>query len=247
MSRHPAPTGKIFVALWTADADTEIDEPPVDSSPARRVGGEAKHGATNDVADPHLSPSSRAMPRLLGITVSTRPERKGPAVAEWFLGIARGHDGFEIDHVDLADLDLPLLDEPKHPRLKQYENEHTRTWSMTVDAADAVVFVAPEYNSGPAPTLVNALNFLYQEWNFKPASFVSYGGISGGTRGVQLTKPILLTLKMEPIVEAVVLPFFAKQIGDDGTFSGTDSNERAARSMLSELARWAEALRAMRE
>jgi NAD(P)H-dependent FMN reductase len=186
------------------------------------------------------------MPKLLVITVSTRPERKGPAVAEWFLKVARNDGTFDVEHVDLADIDLPLLDEPKHPRQQDYQNEHTRAWSKTVAAADAFIFVSPEYNSGPAPSLVNALNFLYNEWNYKPASFVSYGGVSGGLRAVQLTKPILLTLKVVPIVEAVVLPSFSDQI-EDGGFAGSERNEKAARGMLKELARWAGALRTLRD
>ena len=78
------------------------------------------------------------MPHLLVITASTRPSRKGPAVAEWFLEQARQHGGFEIEPVDLAELDLPLLDEPNHPRLAEYEHDHTRAWSEIVQRADAV-------------------------------------------------------------------------------------------------------------
>ncbi len=49
------------------------------------------------------------------------------------------------------------------------------------------VLVTPEYNYGPTPALVNALDYVYHEWGYKPAAFVSYGGVSGGLRGVQAT------------------------------------------------------------
>lgn len=105
------------------------------------------------------------MPRLQIIIASTRPGRVGPTVAEWFYRFAEQHGGFEVELVDLAEADLPLLDEPAHPRLKQYSQEHTRAWSRKVDSADAFVIVTPEYNFGSPPALVNALNYLYQEWN----------------------------------------------------------------------------------
>src|SRR5690606_31558155 len=147
------------------------------------------------------------MPKLQIIIASTRPGRQGPAVAKWFTDAAERHGAFEVELVDLAEVNLPLLDEPNHPRLKEYEHEHTIAWSRKIDEADAFVFVTPEYNSSSPPALVNALNYLYQEWNYNPVGFVSYGGISGGLRSVQMTKNIVTTLKMVPIVEAVSIPF----------------------------------------
>src|SRR5690349_114928 len=124
------------------------------------------------------------MPHLQIVVASTREQRKGPQVAAWFEGEARAHGGFEIELVDLAAVALPLFDEPRHPRLRQYEHEHTRRWSASVERADAFVFVTPEYNYGAPPSLLNALDYLIQEWAYKPVGFVSYGGVSAGTRSV---------------------------------------------------------------
>ena len=117
------------------------------------------------------------------IVASTREGRVGRPVAEWFLGAARAHGTFAVDLVDLKEVNLPLLDEPKHPRRQHYHHEHTKAWSAIVRKADAYVFVTPEYNHGAAPALVNALNYVFVEWNYKPAGFVSYGGISGHAVG----------------------------------------------------------------
>ncbi len=180
------------------------------------------------------------------IIASTRPGRAGLPIAQWFLEEARRHGGWEVRVSDLKQMQLPLLDEPRHPRLEQYEHDHTRAWSATVDAADAFVMVTPEYNYGSPPALINALDYLYREWNYKPAGFVSYGGISGGIRSAQMTKQVLTTLKMVPIVEAVPIPFFAKHMTEAGVFEGTEAHALAARTMLDELARWASALRVLR-
>lgn len=184
--------------------------------------------------------------KLSTLVASTRPGHKGTPIAQWIHALATEHGGFETEMIELSDIDLPLLDEPNHPRLKQYVHEHTKRWSEIVDATDAFIFVTPEYNYGTPPALNNALNYLYQEWNYKPVAFVSYGGISGGTRSVQMTKQIVTTLKMVPLVEAVNLPFFSQYFDESGHFQGTDSHITSAHGMLEELHRWTEALKPMR-
>jgi NAD(P)H-dependent FMN reductase len=144
--------------------------------------------------------------KLHVIVCSTQPGRVGLPVGEWFFTQAQNHGRFDAELIDLATIDLPMYDEPKHPSLQQYQREHTKRWSAKVASADAYIFVTPEYNFGPPPALVNALNYVYKEWNYKPAGFVSYRGISGGLRAVQMEKLILTTLKVVPLVEAVGHP-----------------------------------------
>jgi NAD(P)H-dependent FMN reductase len=185
------------------------------------------------------------MPKLQIIVVSTRDGRAGLPVAEWFAARARAHGGFEVDFVDLREVALPLFDEPKHPRFRQYAHDHTKAWSRRVESADAFVFVTPEYNYGVPPSLINALDFLSSEWAYKAAGFVSYGGTSGGTRAVQMAKLVVTSLKIVAIPEAVSIPFFAKLIDAAGVFDGA-SYEEAAKVMLNELARWTGALGTLR-
>ena len=79
-------------------------------------------------------------------------------------------------------------------------------------AADAYAFVTPEYNYGPTPALVNAMNYVYREWNYKPCGFVSYGGLSGGVRAVQASKLQVTAVKMMPMAEGVAVPMVAGMI-----------------------------------
>jgi NAD(P)H-dependent FMN reductase len=184
--------------------------------------------------------------KLKVILSSTRPGRVGATVAEWFHGLAVEHGGFEVELLDLAAIDLPMYDEPRHPALRQYEYEHTKRWAASIGAADAFVLVIPEYNGGTTPALVNALNYVYREWNYKPAAFVSYGGISGGVRAVQFTRQILNTLKIVPVVEGVIIPMVAQQLDEQKRFKPTEMHQSSAKTMLNELVRWAEALKPMR-
>lgn len=182
------------------------------------------------------------------ITVSTREERKGPVVTEWFEEIARAHGKFAIQSIDLATVDLPLMNEPEHPRLRRYRHAHTKAWSATIERADAFVLITPEYNFSTPPSLVNAIDYLVLEWAYKAVGFVSYGGLSGGLRGVQMTKLLLTSLKMMPLPEAVALPFFAKSIDEaTGKLVLPDTQVKAAHVMLDELHKWTAALSTMRQ
>ena len=186
------------------------------------------------------------MPKLAIIIGSTRPGRAGLPIAQWFATMARQHGGFDVTVIDLAELALPLLDEPHHPRLQQYLHDHTKQWSALADAADAFVFVTPEYNYGYPAALKNAIEYLHQEWQHKPVGFVSYGGVAAGTRAVQQLKQVVTTLKMLPVVESVNIPFHSQFLGADGTVQANEVMTQAADAMLDELVRTEAALRPLR-
>lgn len=186
------------------------------------------------------------MLKLQVIVVSTREGRQGPGVGQWFYEQAKAHGDFDVELVDLAEVDLPLFDEAKHPRMQDYRNEHTKRWAEIVGRSDAYVFVTPEYNYGAPPSLINALDYLSNEWAYKAAGFVSYGGVSAGTRGVEMAKQILTTLSVMPIPKAVALPFFMKGFDESGRFVPGEVQDKSASEMLTELGRWASALKVLR-
>jgi len=186
------------------------------------------------------------MPKLQVIIVSTRPERAGKPIADWFVDEARQDSRFDIELTDLAELALPLLDEPDHPRLRQYVHEHTRAWSRIVEDSDAFVLVMPEYNHGFAASIKNALDYLHDEWAHKPVGFVSYGGISAGLRAVQMLKPVLSCLRMVPLTDQVALANFGQYL-TDGVFAPGEPAADAVIVMLDELERTMGAILGLRQ
>ncbi len=186
-------------------------------------------------------------PVLQIVIASTRPGRVGLPVAQWFELAASRHDGFDVELIDLAEVALPFFDEPNHPRLRKYEHQHTKDWSMTVDRADAFVFVTPEYNYGFNAVLKNAIDFLNQEWQHKPVGFVSYGGIAAGTRAVQMLKQVVTALKMVPVSASVNIPFVAQFLSDEDRLQPNDVMTGAATAMLDELLPMAVALEGLRK
>jgi len=138
------------------------------------------------------------------------------------------------------------MDEPAHPRLRQYTQPHTIAWSARIEPLDAFVVVMPEYNYGFTAPLKNALDYLSQEWQYKPIGIVSYGGISGGLRAVQMLKTVLLALKLSPINEAVTITAVSSHLDDEGVFEPTEAFSGQAWTMFGEIQRWVLALRPLR-
>ena len=185
-------------------------------------------------------------PTLQIIIASTRPGRVGPSVASWFADRAVKHGGFDVELIDLAEVNLPMFDEPKHPRFREYEHQHTRDWSAVIDRADAFIFVIPEYNYGFNAATKNAIDYLNHEWHYKPAGFASYGGVAAGTRAVQMLKQVLTTLKVTPLFEAVNIPFVHQFLDAGKRLQPNEVMTEAAAAMLDELARLAATLRPLR-
>ncbi len=173
-------------------------------------------------------------PNLLAIIASTRPGRVGRPVGDWFLKTAREHGGFEVAEADLLTLDLPMMDEPNHPRFQNYTHEHTRKWSAMVAAADAIVWITPEYNHSFTAPLKNAIDYLNLEWKHKTLGLVSYGGIAAGTRSAQALKPVAAGLGLVVTGSAVQIAFVGQKI-KDGVFVEDDGVNDAARMMLDEM------------
>lgn len=176
---------------------------------------------------------------------STRPERKGAAVADWVLANAKSRKDAEFEIIDIRDYALPLLDEPIPPSLGKYSKPHTKAWSTKIENFDAFVFVSPEYNHGICGALKNAIDFLYREWNNKAAGFVAYGS-AGGVRAVEQLRLVMAELQIADVRAQVALSLF-RDFDASGAFHPEDYQTRALQTMLDQLVRWGTALKAMRE
>lgn len=183
---------------------------------------------------------------------STRPQRFGPQVAGWIRKIgdelAASSDGqvrFEL--VDLAEVNLPLLDEAVPPMMNQPQQEHTRRWGAIVGEADGFVFVTPEYNHSTGPALKNAIDYVIYQWAHKPVAFASYGSLAGGSRAVEHLRGIAGELRMFDLRDQVMIPNYWTQLDEKGTFVPTSEQDETARTMLRDLIFWTGAMKAPRE
>jgi NAD(P)H-dependent FMN reductase len=184
------------------------------------------------------------MVRIAVVVGSTRPGRRSRQVADWVLDRAQRHSGAEFEMLDLADFELPLLDEPLPPSLGRYENEHTKVWARAVAPFDGFVFVTGEYNHAVPGALKNSLDYLYAEWNNKAAGFVSYGS-SGGVRAVENLRLIAGELQVADVRAQVALPF-STEFQNYTTFAPSQAAEDQLVPLLEQVIAWAEALKPLR-
>jgi len=186
------------------------------------------------------------MSKIQIITGSTRPGRVNPQVAQWIYEITKKRDDLEVEIVDIAGYNLPLLDEPVPPSMANgnYSNEHTKKWSAKISEADGYIFVAPEYNHGIPGALKNAIDFLYNEWNNKAAGFVSYGSGSG-IRSVEHLRGVMAELQVADVRSQVMLGL-SEDFENYSTLTPRPHQENVANTMLDQLTQWSSALKTVR-
>ncbi|PAZ12255.1 NADPH-dependent FMN reductase [Streptomyces sp. SA15] len=184
--------------------------------------------------------------RVAVIVGSVREGRAGRAVTDWFLGTAEGDDGLDIDVIDLADVDLPLVmpgwgGTPSPEAVAALADVTPR-----VAAADAFVVVTPEYNHSFPAALKNFIDWHYEQWRAKPVGFVSYGGLAGGLRAVEQLRLVFAELHAMTMRDAVSLHGPWSGLTEDGTPRDETVCENAAKDMLGQLSWWGRALRTAR-
>lgn len=180
------------------------------------------------------------------IAGSSRPGRFNIQPANWITDLAKDRDDIEVELLDLAEINLPFLDEPNTPLSHDYTKDHTKAWSEKIEGIDGFVMVTPEYNHSFSPLLKNALDYLYYEWNFKPVTFVSYGSIAGGSRAVEHLRGVCGELKLFDLREQIMFPSYWNHMDEGGAYQFTEEDTKAASTMLDSVAFWATELKESR-
>ncbi|MFT4028983.1 MAG: NAD(P)H-dependent oxidoreductase [Protaetiibacter sp.] len=185
-------------------------------------------------------------PLRIGIIIgSTRPGRVGDQVARWVHEHAARLGAAEYEIVDLAEVGLPLLDEAVPASAGRYEHEHTRAWAAKIDRYDGFVFVTSEYNHAPSPALLNALSFVYREWNDKAAAIVSYGALSSGVRAADKLRSTLGELQIAD-VRAQLAFSLIRDFESFSVFTPGEEHLASLQGLVDQLESWAGALRGVR-
>ncbi|WP_405780703.1 NADPH-dependent FMN reductase [Streptomyces sp. NBC_00859] len=185
------------------------------------------------------------MPKIAVILASTRTGRAGAGVAQWVLEQARQRGDADYELIDLAEVDLPQIDEPFPPAMGRYAYPCTQQWAATVAAYDGYVIVTPEYNHSFPGALKNALDRVYAEWNNKAAGLVSYG-VDGGVRAVEALRPVLGALQLADVSAQVTLSLRTDFDGFGASFTPGEHQGPALTAMLDQLLSWSTALAGIR-
>lgn len=183
--------------------------------------------------------------RLAVVVGSTRDGRLGETVAGWFTRLLAQRSDFDVDVIDLREIPLPPVQSAAHPKSGRYTPD-VAAYASRIAAADAYILVTPEYNHGYPASIKLALDAVYAEWNAKPASFVAYGGLSGGMRAVEQLRLVLAELHVVAIRDIVAIPFAMRMFDEAGELIDDGMINASAKLMLDSLAWWAAALRTAR-
>jgi len=129
------------------------------------------------------------IPLILG---TTRKGRASENVARFVFGELQKHEGVETAFIDLRDLKFTTEDAGEAIKDPKF--------SSTIEQADGLVLVVPEYNHGYPGLLKHALDTNLKEYIHKAVGIcgVSAGGF-GGTRMVQNLLPVLRELGLVTI------------------------------------------------
>ncbi|MCO8272697.1 NAD(P)H-dependent oxidoreductase [Actinoplanes sp. TRM 88003] len=174
-------------------------------------------------------------PPLVAVVVgSTRPHRISLDVAQWARAVIADGSRLRYEIVDLAEVGLPLLDEPAPAAFGHYANEHTKRWSAVVTRFDAFLFVYPQYNWGYPGVLKNALDFLYHEWHGKPASLLTWS-VTGGARGAAQLRQVFQGLRMKPMRTYIEAPLTEADVDATGRLRNTETTFGPTRPHLRQL------------
>ncbi|MFC6880719.1 MULTISPECIES: NADPH-dependent FMN reductase [Actinomadura] len=172
---------------------------------------------------------------------STRTGRAGERVAHWVLEQARQRGDADYELIDLAEVDLPQIDEPFPPAMGRYTHPYTQQWARTVAAYDGYVIITPEYNRSFPGVLKNALDRVYAEWNNKAVGLVSYG-MDGGVRAVEALRPVLGALQLADVAPQVTLNMRTDFADFGAKFTPGEHQGPALAAMLDQLLPWSNAL-----
>lgn len=152
-------------------------------------------------------------PRILAFAGSTRKESFNRRLLGVAVELARQAD-LDVQHIELADYPLPIMDEDLEAEKGQPENATALRKMML--GADGLVLACPEYNSSITPLMKNVIDWcsrsesgggdLSPYENKKALLLAASPGRRGGKRSVETVRSILGNIGVEVFDKEFTLP-----------------------------------------
>jgi NAD(P)H-dependent FMN reductase len=182
------------------------------------------------------------------IVGSTRPERAADLILPWVRHQVDASDSFDVETLDLRDWALPMFAETFQtlgdPNQPTYSQPLVKKWNTTIEAADAVLFITPEYNHSIPAALKNAIDTVFFSFALrnKPAAFVAYSmGAVGGARAVEHLAHVAIEAEMVPLRNSVLIPHVQSAFTANGEIVNPAASA-ALTVLLQDLEWWAQVL-----
>ena len=192
--------------------------------------------------------------KILIISGSVRQGRATPRVAAWVQQAAKTSlPEAEITIADLAELSLPMFDEPILPMMNKDRQPEGRIkqWLDALEQADGYVVVTPEYNHALPAGLKNAIDYINFQVMKKPFLVVSHGANGGARAGEQVKQSLNANIGAVPVSGSVTINGmvgFGEMISETGQpqHEIVEKEQRNLDTKLQELVWFATALKAAR-
>lgn len=156
--------------------------------------------------------------QVLVVTGSVRPNSVNSKIVPIVAEAARTR-GADVMMADLGQLNLPFYDDVETPSSPAFQPLHpqVRRWTDMVAAADGVVLVTPEYNHTMSPVQLNAIDWIYKEWQGKPVALIGYGWRSGAAQAHAAAREALAVNLKAEVLDTQTNLYFGKDLNPDGS------------------------------
>jgi NAD(P)H-dependent FMN reductase len=233
-----------FKNLFSKSSARRSAANPAPAAAESQENATASAAASTAPAAPAPAAAVAGLPKIAIITGSTRPGRVNDSVAAWVAAELAGRTDATFEVVDIADFNLPLLDEAYPAAYQNYQGDHTKAWSAKISEFDGYIFVANEYNHTVSAALANALSYLNAEFNNKAAGIVSYGSM-GGVRAAEHLRNLLAELQVAVVRNQVMFSLFT-DFENFADFKPTEQNAGTLAPMIDQLIPWAQGFATIR-
>ena len=177
------------------------------------------------------------MIKIAIISASVRKDRKSHRVALYFDNFLKQRGLAEVEIVDLSVCNFPIFEE----RLRLIENptNDILQFAKTINDADGIIIVTPEYNGGYPASLKNVIDLLYAEWKRKPIAISTVSaGPFGGSQVITSLQFSLWKIGALPVPSMFPVPTVEKTFGEGGNPLDAEATDKRADNFINELLFW---------
>lgn len=174
------------------------------------------------------------------ISSSIRSGRKSHNVALYLQKYLLEKSLAKVEMIDLLDCDFPIFEMPL--KLQAKPIKRALEFRNSVNAADGIIVVSPEYNGSIPASLKNVIDLLNEEWHRKPIAFstVSSGNF-GGLQALMHLQFIFWKLRAWTFTANFPVSKVQEKFDDLGNASNPKETDAFAKIFIAELFKTIEA------
>ena len=173
-------------------------------------------------------------PHIVILEASVRTGRKSQRVALYFQNYLLENKLATVEVADLMQCGFPLFEE----RLRFQKNPapEVLAFAKSIQEANGVLIVTPEYNGGYPASLKNVIDLLYDEWRRKPVAIATVSdGIFGGTQVITSLQFTLWKMKAWTVPAMFPVPRVGEAFDEAGKPADKPATDKRAKAFIDEL------------